>query len=250
MNWNDFARYYDWEFAMICTRQALDVPFWQRMASQYGSPVLEVCCGSGRITLPVAKAGHQVVALDYSSALLDAMKSKMGALPITPVQADMRSFSLDARFPFAFISYSSFQQLLTLDDQMQCLRTIHRHLQPGGVLALDLTPCMCEGPDELPLTRQYSEFFAPARSQVTMYTSYRIDRLNLIKHWHDEYQERLPDGTVRRFEHSISLRECSQDYMRLLLEACGYQLEVVWGDFEEGPLTADSNNMIVVAQKK
>jgi hypothetical protein len=38
--------------------------------------------------------------------------------------------------------------------------------------------------------------------------------------------------------------------MRLLLEACGYQLEVVWGDFEEGPLTADSNNMIVVAQKK
>lgn len=250
MNWNEFARYYDWEFLMICTRQALDVPFWQRMAERFGSPVLELCCGSGRITLPLARAGFPVVALDYSSALLDIMKKEMGQLPITPVQADMRRFNLDAQFPFAFISYSSFQQLLTQDDQMQCLRTIHKHLASDGILALDLTPCMCEGPDSLPLTRQYSEFFVPVRSQVTMYTSYRIDRLNLIKHWHDEYHELMPDGSVRTFEHSISLRECSEDYMRLLLEACGFSIEVVWGDFCEEPLTADSNNMIVVARKQ
>ncbi|MCD6181609.1 MAG: class I SAM-dependent methyltransferase [Candidatus Cloacimonetes bacterium] len=250
MNWNDFARYYDWEFEKICTRQAEDIGFWLDAAARFGSPILELCCGSGRITIPLAKAGFPVTAVDYSSALLDALQAKAGQLPISTLQADMRSFSLDATFPFAFISYSSFQQLLTQDDQIRCLSSVHDHLQPDGILGIDLTPCLCEGPDTFPLTLQYRSYFSPAKSTLAMFTSYDIDRLNLIKHWHDRYEELLPDGSKRTFEHNISLRECSLDYMKLLLDACGFSPEEVYGDFQKGPVVPESHNLILIAQKR
>ncbi len=50
MNWNDHAKYYDWEFDLICTNQRNDVRIWKELAKEFGSPILEICCGSGRIT--------------------------------------------------------------------------------------------------------------------------------------------------------------------------------------------------------
>ncbi len=248
MNWNDHAKYYDWEFDLICTKQKEDIRIWKALAKEFGGPILELCCGSGRITQELVSEGHIIFAIDNSYEMLDILKAKN--LPnLEILNSDMTNFKLDRKFNFAFISYYSFQQLLTLEDQVKCLNNIHDYLEDGGVLAMDINPRICEGAEILPRTHSYTAEYPINNSTVTMYTSYRIDRINQIKHWRDEYLEIAKNGEERKTLVDISLKECSLDYMRLLFEKCKFEIINIYGDFDRGDVTEDSENLIYVVRK-
>ncbi len=248
MNWNDHAKYYDWEFDLICTNQRNDVQIWKELAKEFGSPILEICCGSGRITEKLIKDGHIITAIDNSSEMLDKLKAKH--LPNLEIyNSDMTTFKLDKKFNFAFISYSSFQQLLTINEQIKCLNNINDHLKNGGMLAMDINPRICVGEDSLPRTHSYTANYPINNSTVTMYTSHRIDRINQIKHWRDEYLEITENGEEQRTYVEISLKECSLDYMKLLFEKCGFEIISIFGDFDKGEVTEDSDNLIYMVRK-
>ena len=250
MNWNNFAEYYDWEFSQVCTQQQKDISMWKRFAAEFGGPILEICCGSGRITLPLADEGYEITAIDYSENLINILKSKISkSHKITPIMADMRNFEIDKKFPFAFISYASFQQLLTLHDQIECLNTINRHLENGAILAFDITPCLCEGEDSQMETLQYSLNYPPNNTVVNLFSAYKIDRLNCLKHYFDRYEEIDQSGNIKEFKHNISLREITANYMELLLEKCGFELIQMYGGFDGEKLSESSCNAIFVARK-
>ena len=238
-----YARYYDWEFDLICTRQKQDVKLWQKLAANFSDPILEICCGSGRITQKLAEAGFDITALDNSAEMLNLLKAKKLA-DVKPVLADMREFSLERKFNFAFIGYSSFQQILKQEDQISCLETIKLHLTKEGVLALDINPRICEGEDFAEKEIAYIADFPAPDSRLTMFTSHKIDRISQIKHWEDTYVEIYPDGRRTEFVNHISLKECSPDYMKLLFEKCGFQIVDVFGDFEGGEVNEESENII------
>jgi len=249
MNWNEHAKYYDWEFDLICTNQRNDVHIWKELAKEYGSPILEICCGSGRITEELIKDGHIITAIDNSNEMLEILKAKH--LPnIEILNSNMTTFELNIKFKFAFISYSSFQQLLTLEEQIKCLKNIHDHLENGGVLAMDINPRICAGEDVLPRSHSYTAEYPINNSTVTMYTSHRIDRINSVKHWRDEYLEISENGEEQRTYVEISLKECNLDYMKLLFEKCDYEIQNIYGDFNKGEVTEDSYNLIYVVRKQ
>jgi len=248
MNWNDHAKYYDWEFDLICTNQRNDVRLWKALANDFGSPILEICCGSGRITEELIKDGHIITVIDNSDEMLYKLKAKK--LPdLEIINSDMTTFKLNRKFNLAFISYSSFQQLPTLDEQVKCLNNIRDHLDDDGVLALDVNPRICVGEDILPRTHSYTAEYPSNKSTVTMYTSYTIDRIKQIKHWRDEYLEISENGEEQRTYVEISLKECSLDYMKLLFEKCNFKILEIYGDFDKGKVTEDSDNLIYVAKK-
>lgn len=250
MSRNDYAKFYDWEFELICTKQKHDVKIWKKLAAKYDGPILDICCGSGRITQELAKMGFEITALDNSPEMLEILQNKK--LPNVQTKlADMRDFNLDHKFKFAIISYSSFQQLLSQEDQIKCLETIKQYLTEGGVLGIDINPHICEGSDVLEKEIDYIADFPAHNSRVTMFTSHRIDRINQIKHWEDTYVEINADGNKQEFMNHLSLKECSIDYMKLLFEKCGYNIIDVFGDFDGGKVTQDSENVIwVVAKNK
>ncbi len=249
MNWNVHARYYDWEFEIICTNQRNDIRIWKALAIEFGGPILELCCGSGRITQELINDSHNIFAIDYSNEMLDILRAKN--LPnLEVLNSDMTTFKLDRKFKFAFISYSSFQQLLTLEEQIKCLSNIHDHLEDRGVLAMDINPRICEGLEFLPRTHSYTAEYPINNSTVTMYTSHKIDRINQIKHWRDEYLEIAENGEEQRTYADISLNECSKDYMKLLFEKCKFEIINIYGDFDKGDVTEDSENLIYVVRKK
>ena len=249
MNWNDHAKYYDWEFELICTKQREDIHIWKALAKEFEGSILELCCGSGRITQELIKDGHNIFSIDNSNEMLDILRAK--DLPnIEILNSDMITFKLDKKFNFTFISYSSFQQLFTLEEQIKCLTNIHEHLEDGGVLAMDINPRICEGEEILPRTHSYTANYQINNSTVTMYTSHRIDRINQIKHWRDEYIEISENGEEQRTYVDISLKECSLDYMKLLFEKCNFKIINIYGDFDKGNVTEDSENLIYVVRKK
>jgi ubiquinone/menaquinone biosynthesis C-methylase UbiE len=139
-----FVEAYDAFYSSSGPHIAGEVAFYERVAREAGGPVLELACGTGRIALPLAKAGLRVTGVDRSEAMLTIAQSKLAALPasvqerLSLVNQDMSALNLGRRFAFVFVPARSFQHLLTIDLQRKSLEAIRRHLEPTGRLALHL----------------------------------------------------------------------------------------------------------------
>ena len=121
-----------------------DIAFYVAAAEEFGGPVLELGCGTGRVLLPTARAGLSIVGLDRSAAMLDICRGKLAGEAeavrqrATLLAGDMRSFDLGRRFALVTIPFRPFQHLLTVADQLACLDCIRQHLAPGGTLVFDV----------------------------------------------------------------------------------------------------------------
>jgi len=250
MNWDNFAEFYDWEFDLFCSEQQKDVKMWLELAKEIGGPILELACGSGRITIPLAESGFNVTALDNSEKMLNLLRERSKHLDnISTINSDMVKFNFEKQFKFVFVSYSSFQQILDQDNQIKCLRNIFNHLESNGILALDIGTHICSGVPEMELAHQYTAEFPKDDSTVSMFTSYKTDTAKLIRHWEDTYVRIKKNGERDQYINKISLKECDFSYMNSLLEETGFKLLNTFGSFEKQKLTSNSDNAIYICRK-
>jgi SAM-dependent methyltransferase len=122
-----------------CGRYSADLALWHELAARERGPVLDVGAGTGRVALRLAGAGHDVTALDREAELLDALRARAGGLPVTTVVADASDFALDRRFGLVIVPMQTIQ---LLPDRSAFLTAVHRHLLPGGLLALAITAAL------------------------------------------------------------------------------------------------------------
>src|SRR5688500_3666244 len=115
-------------------RNRNDVQFYVDMAKEQGGRVLEIGCGTGRVLIPTAQAGIEITGLDSSRSMLDVLRKNLSR-EAKDVQArvhfemgDMRYFDLDEQFDLITIPFRPFQHMLTVEDQMACLRQVRKHL--------------------------------------------------------------------------------------------------------------------------
>ena len=119
---------------------AHDVPFYLELARGARGPVLELCCGSGRITLPLLKAGIKVTGVDLTASMLDAAKRKAAerGLGGAFIRGDMRKVRLKKKFKLVFIPFNSLQNTYTIEDVEKVFATVRAHLAPGGIFQFDI----------------------------------------------------------------------------------------------------------------
>ena len=149
--WDDYAPFYDWENAQTLGRR--DVPFWRNLALNAGGAVLELGCGTGRISLPLARAGVPLVGVDRSAAMLAFARRRVGRSQLQHrlrlVQADIRHLPFPSasaakrtrrRNSLAMVMapYGILQSLLYERDLARTLGEVHRVLQPNGTFGLEL----------------------------------------------------------------------------------------------------------------
>ena len=120
-----------------------DVDFYVRRALEAGGPVVELGAGTGRIAIPTAQAGKDVIAVDRSPAMLGEARVRAAAAGVTDriafVEQDMRTFVADPPVELVTIPYRSFLHMVTTEDQLACLEAVRRSLVPGrGRLALNM----------------------------------------------------------------------------------------------------------------
>ncbi|HKF45694.1 MAG TPA: class I SAM-dependent methyltransferase [Thermoanaerobaculia bacterium] len=116
-----------------------DAAFYLSLAKKTGGPVLELGCGSGRVLLPIARAGLECVGLDASSAMLARLKRNGPPSNLSVVRGRMQDFDLPGkRFALVYCAFRAFQHLLIVEDELSCLAAVRRHLAPGGTFALDV----------------------------------------------------------------------------------------------------------------
>jgi adenosylmethionine-8-amino-7-oxononanoate aminotransferase len=113
------------------------------LAARYAGSVLELGCGTGRILLRLAEAGHHVVGLDRSDAMLDILRARLGALPqstrsrVSVVREDARVFSLDQRFDLILLPYLTLGLISEADDRNAVIRRVVEHLAGSGLFVFD-----------------------------------------------------------------------------------------------------------------
>jgi ubiquinone/menaquinone biosynthesis C-methylase UbiE len=132
--YEEMARYYD----LIYFEQD-DVEFYLSQAKMNGGPVLELACGTGRVSLALAKAGFKVDALDNSEAMLNEFKKKINAGDqITLHHGSMSDFNLGKKFNLIIIPYRSFHHLATEEERLETLKCIRSHLTSEGMAIIHL----------------------------------------------------------------------------------------------------------------
>ncbi|WP_207455414.1 class I SAM-dependent methyltransferase [Azospirillum sp. SYSU D00513] len=235
-----------------------DVAFYKERAAADGGPVLEIGCGTGRLTIPLARAGHEVWAVDVSDAMLAQLRAKLAAEPeavrarVHAVRADAASLDLPARdFRLAAVPFNVLMLIPDFQAQRSTLASAAAHLAPGGRLALDVM-----NPLTLPMDEDASAApSTPRRNPRTGNQYVRRSRCSRLderqrQRIHGWYEELLPDGRIEMSEFSYHWRMIFRYELELMIEAAGLAVESVAGDFEGAPWTVDSRRIVATAIKK
>lgn len=246
--------YYD-----LLTASLPDIPFYLEEARGTGGPVLELGCGTGRVTLPLAAAGLEVVGLDRAPGMLALAREKLKALApeaqarVTLLEGDMRDFRLDRPFPLILIPYRSFQYLLTPEDQRQALASIRHHLVPGGRLIftlLDLRPeflgCSRDGHGVL---CKVGDHELPGERRLILWESRRPFPEQQLVEYHLIFIEINAAGEeVARHQVITRLRFSCRYEIHYLLELCGFRVVALYGGYARQPFTAGGEQVWIAAK--
>jgi SAM-dependent methyltransferase len=245
---------------VIPYRDRQDVAFFVEAAREAGSPVLEVGCGTGRVLIPTARAGVEIVGLDLSTHMLSVCRQKLKAEPETVqkrvrlVQADMRSFELGRLFNLATIPFRPFQHLLTVEDQLACLVSIHRHLVDGGKLILDLFNPSLDFLVNRPVGEELAEepeFTTSDGRRVTrLHKTVSCDRANQVNQFELVYYITHPDGRKERLAHPFRLRYLFRFEAEHLLARAGFEVLHLYADYDKSEFGSKyPGELLFVARK-
>jgi len=225
-----------------------DVDFYVEEAQSADGPVLELGCGTGRVIVPIAEAGIEVVGLDQSVAMLDVARQRISRCDaevqkrVELIDGDMRDFWLGRRFERILIPFRSFLHLLTVEDQKQALRRIHEHLTDNGRFVFNIfdpnLQMIVEHSGSLGSSvKKESDFVHPeTERQVILSDTRHYDIERQIIEQYYIFEELDDDGYVvsKHYSH-MTLRYIFRYEMEHLLELCGFQVEALYGDFKRGP---------------
>ncbi|MFQ5632366.1 MAG: class I SAM-dependent methyltransferase, partial [bacterium] len=111
-----------------------DIDFYLEQAKKFGQPILELACGTGRITIPIAKQGAEIVGLDISEQMLARAKEKVHnrQLKIRWIHDDVRSFDLKQKFKLIIFTFNSIAHLHDHESIRACLVSVRNHLHEEG----------------------------------------------------------------------------------------------------------------------
>lgn len=253
-----FAEDYDRRYAGY----APDIPFYVEEAKRSGGPALELGCGTGRVMIPVAEAGVEVVGLDGSPAMLEKLRAKLPTLPETVrsrmrvIQGDMRNFDLGQQFALVYIPFRAFLHLLTVEEQKAALACIRRHLRDGGRLALNFFNPALEV--IAGATRRWQPFFEAPREEfvkangnrVVVWNPRHYDAVNQIIESFLVNEEIDSSGRVVDRQYvPLTLRWIYRFEFEHLLAACDFEVEALYGTFDRQPFTREEQELIWVAHK-
>jgi SAM-dependent methyltransferase len=148
--------------------------FWLSQARIRGGPVLELGCGTGKLSIPLARAGYSVTGLDISTALLRFAQSKNN--DVKWIEGDMRGFELKEKFSLIMLPSNNLGHLHTPEDFENCIRCVRRHLQPGGVFVIDVfvpnLKLLLRNPEEEYLLDEYDNPEGEGRVRVMARSRY------------------------------------------------------------------------------
>ena len=236
--WDEYAPFYDWENAQTLGRR--DVPFWRRAALKAKGRVLELGCGTGRVTKPLARAGVDIVGIDRSAPML--ARARGGRL----VRGDIRALPFAAgSFSMVLAPYGILQSLTKPRDLAATLASVANVIERGGSFGIDLVP-------DVPKWREYTNKVQlrgrSGGADLTLVESVRQDRRRRLTTFEQRYVERRK-GRTRDHCFELVFRTLSVPEMSRQLEHAGFRVDAVLGDYQGRAWDERADVWIIMARR-
>ena len=254
--WND-ADLYDLENA---DDPAFDLGFWETLVRDLAPRrILELACGTGRVTLPLARLGvaSELVALDSSEPFLAKLRSRLNgealATGVSVVLGDMRSPRLDGPFDLVAVPFNSLAYLTSHESRVACLRSVRSLLAPGGRFVFDLVAprydFLAEAVGRPSPLRVDADHPAPEHGVARFLRSYTdiYDPASQTLHSTNRYEIYYADGRVEHRITDLDWHIYFPEELELLLADAGLTVVERYGDYDRGPWDATSRRYVWLA---
>jgi ubiquinone/menaquinone biosynthesis C-methylase UbiE len=241
-NYKNTAHLYDLDNRNIIKD---DISFYIKQAGNKKGEILEIACGTGRVTIPLAREGFKVDGFDLSLDMINEFKEKLNKESpevqkrITLFQADMTEFSINKKYPLIIIPFRAFQ-LLTLEDQtIKCLASIYKHLTDDGIFIINVYK---------PYTHLDETWVQPEKEDWTktdLNTGITIRRTNIKKRIDVINQINYPEliyyvtdanGKQEKFIEKLAMKYYYEDQLRELLLVSRFKIVEECGYYDERPI--------------
>jgi SAM-dependent methyltransferase len=247
--WDTYAPFSDWENARTLGRR--DVPYWRQHVRATRGRILELGCGTGRLLIPLSRAGATMTGIDRSEPMLQRALARARRLSRASrprlIRGDIRHLPFaSGRFGFVLAPYGMLQSLVREADLREALGEIARVLRRGGRLGIDLVP-------DLPSWSEYRrrvslEGRSAGGARITLVESVRQDHRRRLTIFDEEFVERRGRRTTRhRF--ALTFRTLTVPEMTERLAASGLTVDRVCGDYRGGPWTPASPVWLIHATR-
>jgi SAM-dependent methyltransferase len=229
------------------------VPFWRALAQRAGGRVLELGCGTGRIAVPLGRAGVPLVGIDRSAPMLARGQRRVRRAKLQRrvrlIRADIRTLPFPpATFPLVLAPYGILQSLLRERDLTATLDAVRGVLKPGGTFGMELVA-------DLPSWEEYRKRVSlqgwrrgTSGAHVTLVETVRQDRAKGLTIFDQEFTERL--GRARRVHRfALTFRTLSVPQMARRLERAGFEVSATLGDYQGGPWDSRAEVWVILARR-
>jgi SAM-dependent methyltransferase len=227
--------------------------------------VLELACGSGRVTIPLARLADRLdftlVGIDLSDAMLAEARRKADDLPpeargrVTLGHGDVRAWTSPRPFDLVIVPCSTLSHLLSLDDQVQAWRRAHDNLVPGGRFVVDVSmphlPTYAESMQQPPRALVEMDIDAndDSGTRLVRYRATRYVAHEQLARIHFLYDALDRSSTAERFVSDFDSHVYFPRELELLFLYTGFEIESKWGDYAFGPLSETSRQIVMVGRR-
>ncbi|MCD7925737.1 MAG: class I SAM-dependent methyltransferase [Bacteroides sp.] len=223
-----------------------DLQFYKKwLPKNKDAKILELCCGTGRLTLPIAKDGYNICGVDYTSSMLRQAKIKAAeaGLEINFIDADIRTLNIKEKFDLIFIPFNSIHHLYKNEDLFETLEGIKKHLKQGGLFLFDCfnpnIQYIVESEKEEKVLAEYTT--SDGREVLIKQTMHyeNATQINRIE-WH--YYINGEFYSIQNLDMRLFFPQELDSYLKW----AGFNIIRKFGSFEEEPFTDNSEKQIYV----
>lgn len=234
-----------------------DVEMLRAMAKLLDGPVLDMCCGTGRLSIPLARDGKQVTAVDISKGQIERFHTRLKKENkdvrdrITIHTEDACTFDAGLQAGFAFIGFNSLNLVYDVRQQMALLNNTARHVVPNGFMLIELlnpfTSTMFGNVNMQPLYIRNDPETGIRYTKSSTSTPLDGQQTQTLTGVYDVIEA---DDTLKRYPYSMKMRHIFPHEAKLMMERVGLEVTHIWGGFREEPYTIQGRKLIVVGRKR
>ena len=222
-------------------------------AGRMGHPVLELACGTGRLTIPIARSGVEIVGLDLSPSMLvhARRKAESASVAIEFVEDDCRSFDLGRKFALIFMAFNSMQHLYDYESLSALFGNVRKHLAEDGRFVFDVfnpkVEILARSSGDRRLDREYQD--PEGRGTMAFENSMVYDDASQVSHIQCYFVRRDANGKeVDVHVEELHLRCFFPQELDLLVRSQGFEIVEKFGNFERKVFGRGDQKQVVVCK--